>query len=69
MLGKRVGTQRVIFHPLVCGMVPFGKHSFVKWRESLRREIIEKIATSRLSYVSIETCADEVDFQVDLRLT
>ena len=27
------------------------------------------LATSRLSCVSIETCADEVDFQVDLRLT
>ena len=30
---------------------------------------IENVATSRLSCVSIETCADEVDFQVDLRLT
>ena len=29
----------------------------------------ENMATSRLSCVSIETCADEVDFQVDLRLT
>ena len=28
-----------------------------------------QMATSRLSCVSIETCADEVDFQVDLRLT
>ena len=29
----------------------------------------ENMATSRLSSVSIETCADEIDFQVDLRLT
>ena len=27
----------------------------------------EPLATSRLSCVSIETCADKVDFQVDLR--
>ena len=27
------------------------------------------LATSRLLSVSIETCADKVDFQVDLRLT
>ena len=36
---------------------------------ALQRRIATQLATSRLSCVSIETCADEVDFQVDLRLT
>ena len=39
------------------------------WPNEHKTNRNEHMATSRLSSVSIETCADEVDFQVDLRLT